>query len=141
MTMDSLGEFVRNLRRAGELVEIGARVDPHLEISEITDRVVKAGGPALLFTRVAGSSYPVLTNQVGSERRMAMAFGAASLDEVEERIRRALDPRMPSSVEGKLGKLFSLADFAGAIPRTVTRAAVQEVVEDTPDLRTSPDLW
>ncbi|HTV75153.1 MAG TPA: menaquinone biosynthesis decarboxylase [Candidatus Acidoferrales bacterium] len=140
MATDSLGEFVRALRRAGELVEISAQVDPYLEISEITDRVVKAGGPALLFTRVTGSAYPVLTNQFGSERRMAMAFGATSLDDVEQRLRRTLDPRMPATVEGKLGRLFSLSDFASAIPRTVTRAAVQDVVENEPDLRKLPVL-
>jgi 4-hydroxy-3-polyprenylbenzoate decarboxylase len=140
MVTDSLGEFVRALRRAGELVEVSARVDPYLEIGEITDRVVKAGGPALLFTRVANSAYPVLTNQFGSERRMAMAFGAESLDEVEQRIRRLLDPRMPNSADGKLGRLFSLTEFASAIPRTVTRAAVHEVIDEEPDLRTLPVL-
>ena len=57
-------------------------VDPHLEIAEITDRVVKAGGPALLFTDVKGSEFPVLTNQFGTQRRMAMALDAKRLDEV-----------------------------------------------------------
>src|SRR6185437_10750959 len=61
MPFDSLGAFVDALRRRGELVEIGAQVDPYLEISEITDRVVKAGGPALLFTNVRGSEFPVVT--------------------------------------------------------------------------------
>ena len=53
-----------------------AQVDPRLEIAEITDRVVKAGGPALLFTDVKGSKFPVLTNQFGTQRRMAMALDA-----------------------------------------------------------------
>ena len=82
MAFDSLGQFVHALRRAGELVEVRAEVDPHLEISEISDRAVKAGGPALLFSNVRGSRYPVLTNHFGTERRMALAFGAVSLDDV-----------------------------------------------------------
>ena len=95
MAFDSLGEYVRALRRAGELVEVSARVSPYLEIAEITDRVVKAGGPALLFSNVAGSEFPVLTNQFGSERRMAMAFGARTLDEVASRVRNAVRPAIP----------------------------------------------
>ena len=90
MAFDSLERFVGALKRAGELVEIDAPVDPYLEIAEITDRVVKAGGPALLFRDVAGSQYPVLTNQFGSERRMAIALDARSLDDVANRVRNAI---------------------------------------------------
>ena len=61
MPFGSLGAFVDALRKAGELHVVTTSVDPRLEISEITDRVVKAGGPALLFTDVLGSSFPVLT--------------------------------------------------------------------------------
>ena len=57
MAFDSLGEYVAALRRAGELSEIRTRVSAHLEISEITDRVVKAGGPALLFTDAEFAAY------------------------------------------------------------------------------------
>src|SRR5271170_6419507 len=102
MAFDSLGDFIQALRQADELVEITARVDPYLEISEIADRVVKAGGPALLFTNVANSAYPVLVNQFGSERRMAMAFGAQNLAEMEQRMRQALDLSVPDSPFGKL---------------------------------------
>ena len=83
MPYESLGAFVRALRDAGELATIEAPVDPRLEIAEITDRVVKAGGPALLFRNVRGSRFPVLTNQFGTERRTALALGARSLREVE----------------------------------------------------------
>ena len=141
MPFDSLGEFVRALRRAGELVEVNARVSPHLEISEITDRIVKAGGPALLFTNVAGSEYPVLTNQFGSERRMAMAFGARTLDEVGARVRRALDLRIPKTPKAQFAKIVTVGAFLSAIPRTLKKdAPVQEVVERDPDLRRLPVL-
>ncbi|MDQ2873014.1 MAG: UbiD family decarboxylase, partial [Candidatus Eremiobacteraeota bacterium] len=140
MAYDSLGAFVDALRRAGELHSIEAPVDPRLEISEITDRVVKAGGPALLFRNVNGSAYPVLTNQFGSERRMAMAFGASSLDEVAGRLRSLLDLSMPASLSERIGKLFSLAPLASAIPKTVKSGSCQDVVVDQPDLRELPVL-
>jgi len=101
MAYESLGAFVRALRDAGELATIDAPVDPRLEIAEITDRVVKAGGPALLFRSVRGSRFPVLTNAFGTQRRTAMAFGAASLGEVEERLRRTIDLALPPTLGGK----------------------------------------
>src|SRR5579884_3216782 len=141
MAYDSLGAFVRALRDAGELATVDAPVDPRLEIAEITDRVVKAGGPALLFTNVRGSRFPVLTNQFGTERRAAMAFGARSLREVEERLRTTIDLALPPTLGGKLGRLASLASAGiSAIPRRVTNAPSQEVVVDPPDLTLLPVL-
>ena len=105
MPFASLGEFVAALRKAGELHEVGASVDPHFEIGEITDRVVKAGGPALLFTDVRGSHFPVLTNQFGTQRRMAMALDANDLDEVGDRIRTLIDVVPPAgSLVGKAAR-------------------------------------
>ncbi len=141
MAYESLGAFVRALRDAGELATIEVPVDPRLEIAEITDRVVKAGGPALLFTHVRGSRFPVLTNQFGTERRAALAFGARSLHEVEDRVRRTIDLALPATIGGKLGRLASLATAgATAIPRRVERAPVQEVVMNPPDLGALPVL-
>jgi len=136
MAFNALGEFVAALRRAGELADVRARVDPYLEISEITDRVVKAGGPALLFHDVADSAFPVLTNQFGTERRMALAFGADSIDVVAERIRNAITLRVPKTPGDKFAKLVSLGSAAFAIPRTVARerAPVQEIVERDGDV-------
>ena len=65
----------RLLEREGELVRVAAEVDPDLEITEIVDRTVKAGGPALLFERPKGARHPLLINQFGTERRMCLAFG------------------------------------------------------------------
>lgn len=140
MSIDSLGGFVRVLRDAKELVTVAASVDPYLEISEITDRVVKAGGPALLFTNVRGSVYPVLTNQFGTQRRMALALGVQSLAQVEARVRKAIDLSVPDSMGGKIGKLFSLGALTHALPRTVHTAACQEVVDHEPDLTALPVL-
>ena len=140
MAFDSLRAFVDALDRAGELHRIGAPVDPYLEISEITDRVVKAGGPALLFTNVRGSAFPVLTNQFGTARRMAMALEEQSLDDAAARIRKLLDVSVPSSGLGKLGKLFDLAPLAAAIPKTVSSGSCQDVVSNEPDLTKLPVL-
>jgi len=134
MAFDSLSAFVAALRSAGELAEITASVDPHLEIAEITDRVVKAGGPALLFTNVAGSRFPVLTTQFGSERRMAMAFGADTIEEVANRLRSAIDLSVPKTLGGKLGKAFSLTSLASAIPKTVANGSCQDVVLEGDDV-------
>ncbi|MBD5655436.1 MAG: UbiD family decarboxylase, partial [Candidatus Eremiobacteraeota bacterium] len=142
MAFDSLGQFVQALRRAGELTDIRARVSAHLEISEITDRVVKAGGPALLFHDVAGSAFPVLTNQFGTEKRMALAFGARSLDELAQRVRNTVQLNFPTTLDGQVAKLFSVGAAAFAIPHTVTKAPVQEIVEmgDDVDLERLPVL-
>ena len=141
MPFESLAAFVRALRDAGELAVVDAPVDPRLEIAEITDRVVKAGGPALLFRHVRGSRFPVLTNQFGTERRTALAFGATSLREVEQRVRRTVDPALPDSLGGKLGRLAALAHAAhSALPRRVERAPVQAVTIDPPDLGALPVL-
>ncbi len=140
MPYDSLGEFIDALRRAGELREIGARVSPRLEIAEITDRVVKAGGPALLFTNVEGSSYPVVINQFGTQRRMALAFDCDRLEDVAARVRRILDVRLPQSRGEGLSRLLSLGAFAAAIPKTVTSAPVHEIVDDAPNLDELPIL-
>lgn len=140
MAYDSLRAFVEALERSGELQRIGVPVDPRLEISEITDRVVKAGGPALLFTSVEGSRFPVLTNQFGSHKRMAMALGVQDLNEAGDRIRKLLDLSIPASAVERIGKLLSLAPLAAAIPKTVRSGSCQDVVIAEPDLTQLPVL-
>ncbi|GAC1388416.1 MAG: menaquinone biosynthesis decarboxylase [Vulcanimicrobiaceae bacterium] len=140
MAFDSLRAFVDALRRAGELHTVETCVDPYLEISEITDRTVKAGGPALLFTNVRGSKFPVLTNQFGSHRRMAMALGAESLDAAADRIRSLIDLKIPGTLGERLLKLASLAPLANLIPRTQSHGSVQDVVIETPNLHDLPVL-
>src|SRR5271154_215393 len=86
-----LREFVKKLEKEGELRRISAEVDPVLEITEISDRVVKARGPALLFERPKGSRHPLLVNMLGSERRVRMALEVERLEEVADRIRSFID--------------------------------------------------
>src|SRR3977135_575479 len=70
-----LREWIALLEREGELVRVATEVDPHLEVTEIVDRTVKAGGPALLFEHPRGSKLPLLINQFGAERRGGPAVG------------------------------------------------------------------
>src|SRR6186997_3599378 len=90
-----LRDWIALLEREGELVRIAAEVDPHLEITEINDRTVKAGGPALLFENVKGSEHPLLINQFGTERRMCMAFDAPSLDAIASKLSDVLEMQPP----------------------------------------------
>src|SRR6185437_3069931 len=72
---ESLRTFLDLLKRENEIVEIKAEVDPYLELAEVHRRVIAEGGPALLFRRVKGSRYPVVTNLFGTTRRIDLAFG------------------------------------------------------------------
>ena len=82
MAYRDLQAFIAALEKRGELMRISAPVSPILEITEIAGRVMKRGGPALLFERVEGSDFPLLINAMGSDARMALALGAESLDEI-----------------------------------------------------------
>ena len=93
-----LREWIALLEREGELVRVGVEVDPHLEVTEVVDRVVKSGGPALLFEHPKGSRLPLLINQFGTERRMCLAFGVESLDELGERVGDILEMQPPEGL-------------------------------------------
>src|SRR5436853_7272212 len=128
-----LREWIRLLEREGELARVAAEVDPHLEVTEIVDRVVKAGGPALLFERPVGSSHPLLINQFGTERRMCLAFDAASLDAVADRLADVLEMQPPQGLVEKVRGLQKLKSIADSRPRTVKRGACQEIVLNDDD--------
>ena len=84
MKYPDLRGFIGELERLGELKRIGVEVDPRLEITEISDRVLKAEGPALLFEKPKGHSIPVLANLFGTPRRVAMGMGRDSVDTLRE---------------------------------------------------------
>ncbi len=145
MAFDDLHEFVEHLDKRGQLRRITTPVKRELEIAEIADRVVK--GPAdknvaLLFERVEGSSMPLLINTFGTAQRTAWALGVEELDELQVRIAKLLDLRMPGSLFDKLKKLGDLFDVAKAGPKLVRSGPCQEVVEtESPSLRGLPILW
>ena len=139
MAFRDLRDWLDHLRSAGELHEVTAEVDPHLEITEIADRVTKAGdGPALLFSNVQGSELPLLINQFATERRTCMAFGVDRLDELGERVQDVLEMTPPEGMMDKIRALGKLKSLADSRPKVVRSGPCQEVVLDPPDLDKLP---
>jgi 4-hydroxy-3-polyprenylbenzoate decarboxylase len=136
-----LREFIARLDEAGELRRIQVQVDPVLEITEITDRVSKSIGPALLFENVAGSRLPLLINAFGSPNRIHLALETPSLDALAGRVAELLDQKPPEGVLEKIRLLPLLADVGSFFPKKVSSGPCQEVVEtDSPSLRDLPVL-
>ncbi len=128
MAYDSLTAFVKALERAGELKRIKTTVSPDLEIAEITDRVSKAEGPALLFENVEGSKMPLLINTYGSYQRMAMALGVDDLEQIASEIEGMIKLDAPESLLDKVKILRMLSQLANFPPKTVKKGICQEVV-------------
>ena len=84
MKYKDLREFIAALENDGELTRVSAEVDPYLEITEICDRTLRAGGPALLFENVKGHAMPVLGNLFGTPRRVALGMGQESVEALRE---------------------------------------------------------
>ncbi len=128
MAYSDLGDFIRTLEKDGELKRVSVEVDPVLEIAEFADRVVKAGGPALLFERPSGYKIPVFINGYASMRRMELALEVDSVDEIARRIAEYLEMRMPEGLIGKLKMLPKLAEMGAFFPKIVSRGACQQVI-------------
>ena len=134
--------FIEVLEKNGELVRIKSFVDPRLEIAEITDRISKSphGGKALLFENT-GYEFPVLMNAYGSEKRMCLALGVASLNDVAKDIE-DLFKLLASPKEGILDKLKllpQLGKFASWMPKVRSgRGECQEIVLSNPDITKLP---
>jgi 4-hydroxy-3-polyprenylbenzoate decarboxylase len=128
MAYRDLREFIRALEQNNELKRISFEVDPILEITEFADRAVKRGGPALLFEKPKGSSVPLLINAFASMRRMEIALGVNSVEEIAARIVEFLEMRMPEGIIGKLKMLPKLAEMGSFFPRTISKGPCQEVV-------------
>ncbi len=133
-------EFISTLEQAGELVRIKEYVNPHLEITEITDRISKANGPALLFENT-GTDFPLLINAMGTEKRMAIALGVNKLDdiaaEIMELFKTMTAPK--NSMMDKLKMLPLLGNISKWMPKTISgRGACQQVVMQKPDVTKLP---
>jgi 4-hydroxy-3-polyprenylbenzoate decarboxylase len=128
MPARDLREWIALLEREGELVRVSAEVDPHLEVTEIVDRTVRAGGPAILFEKPKGAEHALLINQFGTERRMCLAFGVDSLDEIADRLGEILELQPPEGLAAKVRGLRTLKSIADSRPKVVRRGASQEIV-------------
>ncbi len=144
MPFASLGEFLEALESRGDLVRVKAPVSRDLEITEVTQRVLRADGPALLFENVRGSSMPVATNVLGSSRRIALALGAERLDEVADRVGKLTRLRPPGGIGAALkdldGTLETLSTVRSLGPKRVRSGPCQEVEEPDVDLDRLPIL-
>jgi 4-hydroxy-3-polyprenylbenzoate decarboxylase len=131
MAFRSLGEFLDDLESRGDLLRVREPVSRDLEMTEITQRVIRKDGPALLFENVSGSSMAVAMNVLGSPRRIARALGADSLDGPMERISKLVRLRPPAGVVGALkdlsGTLETLDTLRSLAPKRVSNAPCQEV--------------
>jgi 4-hydroxy-3-polyprenylbenzoate decarboxylase len=138
MKYKDLRDFVGQLERLGELKRIGATVSPRLEMTEICDRVLRRGGPALLFEMPEGSSMPVLGNLFGTPRRVALGMGAESvhaLREVGELLASLKEPEAPRGFKDALGKVAMLKSALWDMaPKEIRGAPCQSVVWEGTDV-------
>jgi 4-hydroxy-3-polyprenylbenzoate decarboxylase len=142
MSYSGLTEFVAELEKKNELQRIKQFIDPVLEITEITDRITKSGGKALLFENT-GTNFPVLINAFGSDLRMSMAIGRKSLDEAGKELENSFDGLLYGNETffRKLSTLPSLFKLAGLLPSLTKRKGIcQQQIHITPDLGILPVL-
>ncbi len=137
-----LKSFIRALEKRGELLRVTEPVSSELEITEIADRMVKAGGPALLFENVVGKDFPLVIGLYGTRERMALALGATSLDAIGDRIRDLLDVKLGGGLFGLASNLPKLKELAALPPKRVRSGPVQEIIwrGDEVDLTKLPVL-
>ena len=134
MGFSDLQEFLAALERDGDLARVSARVDPHLEVTGIVQRVLREQGPALLFENPSRGRMPLAINVFGTQRRMAKALGVDDLDEVGRRIGELLKPELPRGVGGLKDALGKVAQLRAVPPRHVKAAPCQEIVVKGDDI-------
>ena len=137
MSFKDLREFIDLLEQAGELKRVKAEVDPYLEITEISDRTLRAGGPALLFENPKGSSVPLLANLFGNTKRVAMAMGQEDLEGLRDVGRLLAFLKEPSPPKGWRDLWQSLPSYKNVLnmPPAVRKSApCQEVVVEEDDV-------
>jgi 4-hydroxy-3-polyprenylbenzoate decarboxylase len=141
MAYKDLREFMSVLEKRGLLKRIAAEADPCLEIAEINDRVVKQGGPALLFENPKGSKIPCVVNLFGSYERMRLALEVEDLDDIGRGMLEFLEPEIPTNIIEKLKALPKLKRLADLLPKTVKNGPCKEVVvRENPSLDIFPVL-
>jgi 4-hydroxy-3-polyprenylbenzoate decarboxylase len=142
-----LRDLLRDLEKEGDLRRVKAPVDPHLEVTEIVERVIKQQGPALLFEQPTYGDMPLAINVFGTDRRMAKALGVESFDEIGAKIRDLLKPEIPHGFSGFKDALSKVSTLRTVPPKRVKSAPCQDVVlkgsdvdlERMPGLKTWPE--
>ena len=147
MMYRDLNDFIAALERERELARISERVSPDLEISAVADRVSKSpgGGPGLIFEQPDGFDIPVAVNLFGSMKRMCLALGVATLDDLAREIEALTTPKIPGGILDALRMVPMVNRLRDVMPKTVRDAACQEVVlehgtlDDLPILKCWPE--
>ena len=137
MKYKDLRDFIAQLEKIGELKRISAVVSPKLEITEICDRVLKAGGPAILFENPKGHSIPVLANLFGTPRRVALGMGEDSVEalrEVGKLLAFLKEPEPPKDLKDAWDKLPIFKQVLNMAPREVSSAPCQDIVWEGRDV-------
>ena len=137
MHYSDLRDFIAQLERLGELKRVAAEVSPRLEMTEICDRVLRQGGPAILFEHPSGHTIPVLGNLFGTVRRVALAMGvedAASLREIGKLLAYLREPDPPQGLRDAWEKLPLLKQVLNMQPKELSSAPCQEIVWEGKDV-------
>jgi len=140
MRYTDLRDFIFQLERLGQLKRISVEVDPHLEMTEICDRVLRAGGPAILFERPKGHSVPVLANLFGTPQRVALGMGVSgddwqgALREVGKLLSFLKEPEPPKGLKDAWDKLPIFKQVLNMSPKVVSSAPCQQVVKEGKDV-------
>jgi len=137
MKYTDLRDFIANLEQRGELKRVAVEVDPVLEMTEICDRVLRAGGPAILFEKPKGSKVPVLANLFGTPDRVAMGMGEESIEalrDVGKLLAFLKEPEPPKGMKDAWQKLPIYKQVMNMAPKVVKKAVCQEVVLQGDDI-------
>ncbi|MCC2681766.1 MAG: 3-octaprenyl-4hydroxybenzoate decarboxylase [Nitrosospira multiformis] len=137
MKYKDLRDFLAQLEKQGELKRVAVEVDAHLEMTEICDRLLKAGGPAVLFENPRGHTIPVLGNLFGTPKRVAMGMGQDSVEalrEVGKLLAYLKEPDPPKGLKDAWEKLPVLKQVLNMAPKELSRAPCQEIVWEGKDV-------
>ena len=133
MKYRDLRDFIAQLENKGELKRIKTEIDPYLEMTEICDRVLKAGGPAILFEKPKGHAIPVLGNLFGTPRRVAMGMGQESVEalrEVGKLLAYLKEPDPPKGLRDAWDRFPVLKQVLNMAPKVLSKAPCQDIVWD-----------
>ncbi len=131
MVFNDLREFIEFLEKRDSLIRVRSEVDPVLEVTEITDRVSKQQGPALLFEKVKGSRCPIAINLFGSYQRMAWALGVKEFRQIGQKFSSLLKTDPDMTLMQKIDVLFDLYKLSTSKPKEVKKAPCQEIVKES----------
>ncbi len=137
MKYKDLRDFINQLEKQGELKRISMPVDPKLEMTEICDRTLRAGGPALLFENPVGSDVPVLANLFGTPKRVAMGMGESSVEalrEVGKLLAFLKEPEPPKGLKDAWSKLPIFKKVLSLSAKVVKKAPCQEIILEGDDV-------